>query len=141
MQYNFAPVDMQYYSLLERLEILPHLENFLASHEPKITQAFENMIAKMESEAKTQWHTRFIQDMDCKQFINMFEFTFCVIFAKDMARVSQKHDNKKLSSAAALSMAIKMANNPSNPTYVEQLDRVVSICCNSILSAYRARSK
>lgn len=141
MKYNSKPEDLQFYDRLITLEILPHLQTFLALHEEIVTKAFEDMVAKAKSEEKSEQDTRFIQELNCEEFINVVKFTFCVIFSKDMDKVAQKHNYNKLSSLAAQSMAKKMANNPYNPTYVGQLDRVVSICCNSVLSAYRAQSE
>ena len=132
MLYNFKPEDRQFYELLKGLDIIPHLEEFLANHKSRIKEAFENMLAEMKREEKSEWNTRFIQEMDCEQFIYVVEFTFC-----DMVRLSQRHNDTVLSALSAHSLAEKMSKDAQNTTYVEQIERVISNCCNSILFSYR----
>lgn len=52
MLYNFKPEDRQFYELLEALDIIPHLETFLANHKSRIKEAFENMLDEMKREEK-----------------------------------------------------------------------------------------
>lgn len=137
MLYNFKPEDRQFYELLEALDIIPHLETFLANHKSRIKEAFENMLDEMKREEKNEWNTRFIQEMDCEQFIYVVEFTFCVIFSKDMVRLSQRHNDTVLSALSAHSLAEKMSKDSQNATYVEQIEHVISNCCNLILFSYR----
>lgn len=137
MLYNFKPEDRQFYELLEALDIIPHLETFLANHKLRIKEAFENMLDEIKREEKNEWNTRFIQEMDCEQFIYVVEFTFCVIFSKDMVRLSRRHNDTVLSALSAHSLAEKMSKDAQNVTYVGQIERVISNCCNSILSSYR----
>ena len=137
MLYNFKPEDRQFYELLEGLDIIPRLQAFLASHKSRIKEAFENMLDEMKREEKNEWNTRFIQEMDCEQFIHVVEFTFCVIFSKDMVRLSRRHNDTVLSALSAHSLAEKMSKDAKNATYVEQIERVILNCCNSILCSYR----
>ena len=95
------------------------------------------MLDEMKREEKNEWNTRFIQEMDCEQFIYVVEFTFCVIFSKDMVRLSQRHNDTVLSALSAHSLAEKMSKDSQNATYVEQIEHVISNCCNSILFSYR----
>ncbi len=137
MLYNFKPEDRQFYELLKGLDIIPYLEEFLANHKLRIKDAFENMLAEMKREEKSEWNTRFIQEMDCEQFIYVVVFTFCVIFSKDMVRLSRRHNDTVLSALSAHSLAEKMSKDAQNATYVEQIERVISNCCNSILFSFR----
>lgn len=137
MQYNFKPEDRQFYELVESFGVVPHLEAFLANHTSRMAKAFENMLDEMKREEKNEMNTRFIQEMNCEEFIYVVEFTFCVIFSKDMVRLSQKHNNPAISALSARSLAEKMSNDFENATYVQQLERILNNCCNSILTAYR----
>lgn len=82
MQYYFKEEDLMFYNLLNQLKILPHLEQFLNKHTERIEYAFYELLTKMKEESRTPRNCAFIKQMDCKNFVDTVNFTFCVIFAK-----------------------------------------------------------
>lgn len=137
MVYNFKTEDRQYYSLLEDLSIIPYLEKFLASHKLRIEESFKSMLAEMKLEEKNILHTQFIKEMNFDEFFYVVEFTFFATFSKDMVSLLLRYNAPILSLLSAHSLAKRISKDTQNPTYVGQLERVISNCCDSVLLCYR----
>jgi hypothetical protein len=137
MLYEFKQEDQQFYQLLETLDVLSYLNIFFENHKSRIKNSFEDMLEKMKKEERTERDTRFIKEMDSDQFIDVVEFTFEVMFAKDLIRLSEKYDDTKLVFLAAHNLAEKMSVDAQNSTYVKQIEHVILNCCNSVMFAYK----
>jgi hypothetical protein len=137
MLYEFKPEDQQFYQLLESLDIIPYLNIFLENHKSRIRNSFENMLDEMKNGESTERDTRFIEEMDCEQFIDVVKFTFEVMFAKDLLRSSTKCVDTKILFLAAHNLAEKMSCDVQNPIYINQIEHSITNCCNSVMLEYK----
>lgn len=136
MQYIFSNEDKQFYDFLEVLGISNFLDAFLEKQKDTICKSYNSLISEMENEQKSERHTEFLKDMNCEEFVSMIDFTFKVIFAKDLVNNSKSHDSVILS-LAARNLAQKMSESPEDTIYISQLTRIISNCYNSILVNYK----
>lgn len=136
MLYEFKTEDLQLHKIAEDLGVVPFFRSFLMFHSDKVSYAFEKVVSELKKEEKSEHHTRFICELNCKEFAEAVEFAFEVIFAKDFTKMLETHDLVVLS-LSAHSLARKMVISPNNAVYVGQLERILNNCCDSIKESYR----
>ena len=125
MIFSFKHEDPLFYGLATELGITQYLNSFLTSNIEQIYIRFESMLKETENK---------IEEVSFDEFCECVNFTFVVIFAKNLIEISHGKDLDTLV-IAAQSLAKKMAIQPEKEEYLSQLDKILEICCNSIPEA------
>ena len=142
MRYEFKQEDFELCYLLESMEISPYLRSFVKNHDSKIKKSFEDMIKEMKEEEKTKMDDEFIKELDEKEFFYVVKVTLQIMFAKDFMELAKAKEVEKLEALilGAQNLAFKMSKDSQNPIYIEQVEKIISICHDSILRSYRQSS-
>lgn len=141
MIYNFKAEDRNYYEILDILGILPYLQLFLYQNENFIKDSLKNIIEEMKKEENSGFKSKFISEIDLDELLEVVNFTFIVIFSKDLTASMERGAEPVISILSARSLAIKMSIDTQNPSYIENLEKVIKICSTSILTSYRAEQQ
>ena len=126
ISYYFSTTDYQFLNFCCYLDNNSILDQFLFKHYARINDAFCSFVEK---------HSDLLQQEN--EVANEFFCAVCkaykIIFMKNLSSFIRKGNDATLAQFAAMNMLDKIAENPDNPEFIEQLDSIISIVLDSIL--------